>query len=130
MWLWPCLACMRGVFLSQSWPWVQWSYQYIVLRHRNVAGVDRQPHTLPHLRGKPAWLPGSLTALLPGAPEKEEIQDSGRLLGPIRGPPNPHHQPLPECTQLPAPHPTFPSPSPPAIPTKSPHSFAESPGSF
>lgn len=49
------------------------THQHIVLRDRDVVGMDRQPDTLLHLRGKPSGFPGALAPLLPGAPEKDTM---------------------------------------------------------
>ena len=76
----------RGLFPKSLDP-IPMSYQDVVLRNGDVAGVDGQPDALLHLGGEPAGLSGPLTALLPGAPgaDREATGAQDAAPGPPRG---------------------------------------------
>lgn len=76
----------RGLFPKSLDP-IPMSYQDVVLRNGDVAGVDGQPDALLHLGGEPAGLSGPLTALLPGAPgaDREATGAQDATPGPPRG---------------------------------------------
>lgn len=70
----------RGLFPKSLDP-IPPSYQDIVLRNGDVAGVDGQPDALLHLGSEPAGLSGPLTALLPGASGEDRAAHGGSGCG-------------------------------------------------